>query len=109
MPIEHRFWSKVNKNGPIHPIVGQCWVWIGACNKNYGNIKINKKFNYSHRVSWELHNGPIPNGMCVLHHCDNSLCVNPKHLFLGTKYDNTHDCINKGRFIFPSLYLSQQS
>jgi len=52
---------------------------------------------YAHRFSWEMHNGPIPNGMMVCHRCDNSRCVRPDHLFLGSAQDNVNDMIGKGR------------
>lgn len=75
-----------------------CWNWIGSIGKNgYGYFSKNSKAASAHRVSWEIHNGQIPDGLCVLHKCDNRKCVNPDHLFIGTYYDNIHDKINKGR------------
>ena len=90
----NRFWDNVNKNGPVHPVHGQCWVWTGYEVKGYGRLG---KSNIAHRFSWQLHHGNIPDGLCVLHKCDNTLCVNPKHLFLGTRFDNVFDMVRKGR------------
>jgi hypothetical protein len=78
-----------------------CRVWTGSLTKKakgYGRIKVNHALVGAHRLSWELHNGPIPTGLRVLHKCDNSPCINPDHLFLGTQLDNVRDCIKKGRF-----------
>lgn len=75
-----------------------CWLWIGAWHGDgYGIVKIRQVNFRTHRVSWELHNGPIPDGLCVLHKCDTPCCVNPNHLFLGTQPDNVQDCLNKNR------------
>ena len=52
---------------------------------------------YAHRLAWAAANGPVPDGMCVLHSCDVRACINPKHLFLGTNKDNTQDMVTKGR------------
>ena len=80
-----------------------CWVWIGAKTNGYGVICIGgTKTRQAHRVSWELENGPIPDGMCVCHHCDNPSCVRPDHLFLGTRADNNRDRDAKGRQVAPS-------
>jgi hypothetical protein len=76
-----------------------CWIWMGAAGR-YGNMQMNKKHMDAHRASWLLFNGEIPNGMCVLHKCDVPLCVNPRHLFVATHRDNTHDMIRKGRHRF---------
>lgn len=90
-PVESRFWSKVKRGQ-------ECWEWQAALFKTgYGKFNLNGKTVKSHRLSWELANGEIPSGLFVLHRCDNRLCVNPSHLFLGTNQDNTDDMWSKGR------------
>jgi len=92
-----KFMAKVEKTTT-------CWIFRSAPNNaGYGSLCITKKIGtkMAHRVSWELFNGPIPNGLCVCHTCDNRICVNPEHLFLGTHKDNTHDAIQKGRWSDP--------
>lgn len=75
-----------------------CWEYTGQqTNGGYGKVWYNYKDLLAHRVSYDLCVGDIPKGMCVLHKCDNRICVNPKHLFLGTHKDNVQDCIQKGR------------
>jgi hypothetical protein len=77
-----------------------CWLWIVSTRLRglpYGEIRVGKRMASAHRVSWELHNGSIPNEMWVLHKCDVPQCVNPAHLFLGTRTDNARDMVKKGR------------
>lgn len=101
VPDKERFWEKVNKNGSIHPICGQCWEWTGCKNqegnKGYGVFSVNDTSTYVHRYSYELHYGLFSKEMRICHHCDNRICVNPIHLFIGTTQDNTDDKVKKGR------------
>ncbi len=88
-----RFWIKVDKKGP-----DDCWLWTSAVSKNgYGVVTINWKALRPHRVSYFIANGEFLTSLMVCHRCDTKLCVNPKHLFLGTGTVNVHDMLNKGR------------
>jgi hypothetical protein len=90
-PVE-KFWEKVLRGDG-------CWEWrAGRDQKGYGVTNVDGKGRKAHRVSWELTNGPIPDGMQVCHHCDNPPCVRPDHLFLGTNQDNVDDAYRKGHF-----------
>jgi hypothetical protein len=78
--------------------VDECWLWTGTVASGYGRIRIGaRQREQAHRVSWMLVNGPIPQGLFVLHSCDVRRCVNPGHLFLGTQLDNMRDAQEKGR------------
>jgi len=75
-----------------------CWNWTkGKMPFGYGVVTFQQKQIRTHRLSWMIHRGKIPAGMCVCHRCDNPSCINPDHLFLGTFGDNNRDMKAKGR------------
>jgi len=86
-----------------------CWIWVGSVTSSrrkyqYGQINRNNSKIKAHRASYELFVGPIPDGMSVCHRCDNPLCVNPTHLFLGTHADNMKDMVVKKRSLHGSKH-----
>lgn len=89
-----RFFSNIKKEeGGIG-----CWVWTGLASKQgYGRMTIKKRQKLAHRYSWEIHIGEIPDEMFVCHRCDNPTCVNPDHLFVGSRADNVKDMHEKNR------------
>jgi hypothetical protein len=88
--------DKILRNSMPEPNSG-CLIWLGAVSDGYGMIRIGGRVERVHRVAYRDTKGPIPAGMCVLHHCDNPPCCNPEHLFLGTKLDNAIDRDKKHR------------
>lgn len=93
--VEERFWAKVKR-------VDGCWIWTAHRHDfGYGKIGLgytSKNSEYAHRLSWMIHNGDIPDGLSVLHKCDNPACVNPAHLYLGTQADNVRDMYARNRW-----------
>lgn len=97
MMADSNFWRCVEK------LENGCWIWTGFRHPRRGHGMLCRSSNnisktyYAHRFLWESLNGRIPEGMCLCHKCDNPPCVNPDHLFLGTRADNNKDMVNKGR------------
>ena len=87
------FWTKVSVHGPE-----DCWEWQGGrLSQGYGRYWVGTRDVLAHVFAWEVTKGPVPDGLCVLHRCDNPPCCNPAHLFIGTRADNNADKIAKGR------------
>lgn len=91
-PLLERFWRHVKAGSD-----DECWPWEKCPKDRYGAIGKDGVIERAHRVSWQIHIGPIPPGVQVLHTCDNPPCVNPKHLFLGDQTANMRDMARKGR------------
>lgn len=91
--LKDRFFAKVVQNSDTG-----CWEWTAQCDMyGYGRISRNKHPALAHRVSYEIHKGPIPRGALIMHSCDNRSCVNPDHLSVGSHKDNMADMVSKGR------------
>jgi HNH endonuclease len=98
-PLESRMERLVDRNGGPDA----CWLWTGSTDAyGYGAISFGRsKKLKSHRVAWEIENGPIPVGQSILHRCDTPPCCNPAHLFVGSQGDNMRDAAAKGRQFVP--------
>ena len=100
-----RFLKKIRKTN-------ECWIWTAALDKDgYGVFRYKNKEKYkykAHRFSYEFFIGEIPKGKLVCHTCDNPPCVNPYHLFLGTRKDNTQDMLKKGRSKLGKTYKRKE-
>lgn len=102
-----RFWSKVDKAGPmVRAELGNCWIWLASKDrKGYGVIGAGSKRDgtrrphRAHRFGWWIQTGELPGSLCVCHRCDNPACVRIDHLFLGTVIDNNRDMFTKGRMV----------
>ena len=87
------FWAKVDRRTP-----DECWPWTGKVNENgYGGTSFGGRHVLAHRLAYTLAVGPIPEGLGLMHSCDNPPCCNPAHLKPGTCMENVRDCIQKGR------------
>lgn len=95
LSITERLWPRVEKTD-------YCWNWTGGVDTaGYGLISFNGRVQKTHRVTYQICKGTIPNDLCVLHRCDNRRCVRPGHLFLGTHLANYQDSVTKGRRVHP--------
>jgi len=98
-----RFWKRVDTTG-------DCWNWQGFKNADgYGLLRFNGGKHLAHRLAFLFAFGTVPDGACVLHHCDNPSCCKPGHLWLGNQEDNARDAIQKGRFSHASRNVGERN
>jgi HNH endonuclease len=102
--LEKQFWERIIKGEDPN----DCWKWVGAKSRGYGGLTLRGESFSAHRLSYQLHHGPIAEGMFICHRCDNPECCNPKHLFQGTPADNVRDMISKGRHTTEKKIKSQR-
>lgn len=109
LPTEAKLMSLRSRFNELHEAGSKesCWPWKGRSG-HYGMIGYGIATIYAHRASYLLHFGEIPDGLCVCHSCDNPLCVNPHHLWLGTQKENLEDMRRKGRDSRVGLALGRQ-
>lgn len=100
--LERRYWPKVGKVAD-----DDCWLWLAKAKHPYGYGRMTAGRGVhlkAHQIGWALANGPIPEGMSILHRCDNPGCCNPAHLFLGDQAANMGDAKRKGRMSKPPIH-----
>jgi hypothetical protein len=105
LPLRASLWDRFHDKFTPEALTG-CWLWTGAVKeKNYGVIGLGRRgegIEKAHRVAYRLYKGDIPQGLCILHNCDNPACVNPDHLRLGTLKENSQDCVSRKRNFVPN-------
>jgi len=102
--LRRSLWDRFHDKVSPEALSG-CWNWIGAVKElGYGVIGLGHRSDgtaKAHRVAYNLYKGPIPNGLAILHECDNPACVNPAHLRAGTLAENMQDCVKRKRNFCP--------
>lgn len=109
--LRKSLWDRLHEK--LEPNSNGCWLWTASVKEyGYGIIGLGRRGQgtaKTHRVAWELYNGPIPEGLCILHKCDVPRCCNPDHLYAGTLKQNAQDTVNRGRNFRPNNRAERSS